>query len=126
MTEAVAQHAQHQGQQAQQADAGQSDHRAQGMYEGLERNRHEHQREWQDESHAHLRRGGDPQEAVLDRRLAAAQQRAGRELVLQQHFAHVGEPRFDAREQQQDGEGDPDHAHAHLVGQRADHRERVA
>jgi hypothetical protein len=123
--EAVAQYAQDQRQEAQQPDACQADDGAQRVHEGLERYRHEHQRERQDEAHAHLRRGRDPQGAILNRRrVAAAQQCAGRQLILQQHLTHVGKSRFDARQQQQDGEGDPDHPHPQLVGQCTDDREQ--
>ena len=125
MTEAVAQHPEDQRQRPQRGDAAQAQHRSQRVHESFERNGDERERERQDESHAHLRRGRDPQVFVLQSAFdLSAQQCAGRKLILQQHFAHVGEARLDAREQRQHREGGPDHPHPHLVGQRADDREQ--
>ena len=77
--------------------------------------------ERQDEAHAHLRSRRDPQILVLQATsVVAAQQCAGRKLILQQHFTHICEPGLDAREQHQHRESDPEHSHAHLVGEGAD------
>src|SRR6266853_469947 len=107
----VAENTQHERSRADEHYADRPAHRPQRIDEGLERDRHESQREGQEEAEEHLRRGRDEPEQGIGRTHLRACERPNQGLLLGgQHVAHQGERRLDSREDEEKDDRGPEHA----------------